>query len=148
MKPCQFSNRQVTAVMSYFYAKAKQKGSEADESDFRYPGPKPRSKETAVLMLADAVEAAARSLTQPTPSRIRGVVTRILDARVKDGQLDESPVTFEDLAEIRERFIPILTALFHARVHYPGGATEDRSRPAADDRLGRGETPRITVDHS
>ena len=57
-----------------------------------------------------------------------------LDARVKDGQLDESPVTFEDLAEIRERFSPILTALFHARVHYPGGATEERSRPAADDR--------------
>lgn len=137
-----------TTLMSYFYAKAKQRDPEVDEREFRYPGPRPRAKETAVLMLADAVEAAARSLTDPTPSRIRGVVTRILDARVKDGQLDESPVTFEDLAEIRERFIPILTALFHARVHYPGGATEERPRPPADDRGGRGEVPRITVDHS
>ena len=136
-----------TTLMSFFYNKAKQKDPEADEREFRYSGPKPRSKETAVLMLADAVEAAARSLTEPTPSRIRGVVTRILDARVKDGQLDESPVTFEDLAEIRERFIPILTALFHARVHYPGGATEERPR-AADDRGGRSAASRITIDHS
>jgi putative nucleotidyltransferase with HDIG domain len=137
-----------TTLMSFFYNKAKQKDPEADEREFRYPGPKPRSKETAVLMLADAVEAAARSLTDPTPSRIRGVVTRILEARVKDGQLDESPVTFEDLAEIRERFIPILTALFHARVHYPGGATEERPRAAADERNGRGAASRRTVDHS
>jgi putative nucleotidyltransferase with HDIG domain len=136
-----------TTLMSFFYNKAKQKDPDVDEREFRYPGPKPRAKETAVLMLADAVEAAARSLTEPTPSRIRGVVTRILDARVKDGQLDESPVTFEDLAEIRERFIPILTALFHARVHYPGGATEERPR-AADERGGRGAASRITIDHS
>ena len=93
--------------MTFFFHKAKQADPGVEERDFRYPGPKPASKETAVLMLADAVEAAARSLTEPTPSRIRGVVTRILDARLEDGQLDESPITFEDLAKIRESFIPL-----------------------------------------
>jgi len=150
-----------TTLMTFFYHKAHQADPNVEERDFRYPGPKPRSKETAVLMLADAVEAAARSLTEPTPSRIRGVVTRILDARVEDGQLDESPITFEDLAKIRESFIPILTALFHARVHYPGAPVsedkrrlpdEDRGRArrgrAADERRVHGEKSRLKIDHS
>ena len=137
-----------TTLMSFFYHKARQSDPTAEERDFRYPGPKPRTKETAVLMLADAVEAAARSLTEPTPSRIRGVVTRILDARVEDGQLDESPITFEDLARVRESFIPILTALFHARVHYPGAAAEDRRRLAGDERRVYGEKTRLKIDHS
>jgi putative nucleotidyltransferase with HDIG domain len=137
-----------TTLMSFFYQKALTQDRETEERDFRYPGPKPRSKETVVLMLADAVEAAARSLTEPTPSRIRGVVTRILDARVKDGQLDESPITFEDLAKIREGFIPILTALFHARVHYPGSpANEERRRPA-DLGVVHPEKSRLKIDHS
>jgi putative nucleotidyltransferase with HDIG domain len=136
-----------TTLMSFFYHKAREADPGAEERDFRYPGPKPRSKETAVLMLADAVEAAARSLTEPTPSRIRGVVTRILDARVKDGQLDESPLTFEDLARTRESFIPILTALFHARVDYPGApATERAGR--TDGRRVHGEKSRLKIDHS
>jgi putative nucleotidyltransferase with HDIG domain len=136
-----------TTLMSFFYHKAREADPNAEERDFRYPGPKPRSKETAVLMLADAVEAAARSLSEPTPSRIRGVVTRILDARVKDGQLDESPLTFEDLAKVRESFIPILTALFHARVDYPGAlATERPGRP--DQRRVHGEKSRLKIDHS
>ncbi len=136
-----------TTLMSFFYHKAREADPNVEERDFRYPGPKPRSKEIAVLMLADAVEAAARSLTEPTPSRIRGVVTRILDARVKDGQLDESPITFEDLAKTRESFIPILTALFHARVDYPGApATERPSRP--DGRRVHGEKSRLKIDHS
>jgi membrane-associated HD superfamily phosphohydrolase len=96
-------------------------------------------------MLADAVEAAARSLTEPTPSRIRGVVTRILDARVKDGQLDESPITFEDLAKIRESFIPILTALFHARVHYPGSPANRRPQDVS---VVHPEKSRLKIDHS
>lgn len=159
-----------TTLMTFFYHKAHQADPDVEERDFRYPGPKPRSKETAVLMLADAVEAAARSLTEPTPSRIRGVVTRILDARVEDGQLDECPITFEDLAKIRESFIPILTALFHARVHYPSapvseerrrtteergrGAEEEQKRAAAergraaDERRVHGEKSRLKIDHS
>ncbi len=136
-----------TTLMSFFYHKAREADSSAEERDFRYPGPKPRSKETAVLMLADAVEAAARSLTEPTPSRIRGVVTRILDARVKDGQLDESPLTFEGLAKVRESFIPILTALFHARVDYPGAPASERPS-RTDQRRIHGEKSRLKIDHS
>ncbi len=136
-----------TTLMSFFYHKAREADPSVEERDFRYPGPKPRSKETAVLMLADAVEAAARSLSEPTPSRIRGVVTRILDARVKDGQLDESPITFEDLAKTRESFIPILTALFHARVDYPGAPASER--PArTDGRRVHGEKSRLKIDNS
>ncbi len=82
-------------------------------------------------------------------------MTRILDARVEDGQLDESPIPFEDLAKIRESFIPILTALFHARVHYPGAPlseeqrkrSEDRGR-AQDERRAHGESSRLKIDHS
>jgi hypothetical protein len=75
------------------------------------------------------------------------VVSRILDARVKDGQLDESPITFEELAKVRDSFIPILTALFHARVHYPGSPANEPRR-APDERRARGEQARGTVDHS
>jgi putative nucleotidyltransferase with HDIG domain len=137
-----------TTLMSYFYSRAQQADPETREEEFRYPGPKPRSKETAVLMLADAVEAAARSLSDPTPSRIRGVVTRILEARVKDGQLDECPVTFEDLAKVREAFLPILMALFHARVHYPGVLDEETRRAPADERRTPRESARLRIDHS
>jgi len=136
-----------TTLMTFFYHKAQNADPAVEERDFRYPGPKPRSKETAVLMLADAVEAAARSLTEPTPSRIRGVVTRILDARVEDGQLDESPITFEDLAKVRESFIPILTALFHARVDYPGAPASERPR-RPDPRRVLGDKGRLKIDHS
>lgn len=136
-----------TTLMTFFYHKAQSADPAVEERDFRYPGPKPRSKETAVLMLADAVEAAARSLTEPTPSRIRGVVTRILDARVEDGQLDESPITFEDLAKVRESFIPILTALFHARVDYPGTPASERGR-RPDTRRVLGDKSRLKIDHS
>jgi putative nucleotidyltransferase with HDIG domain len=136
-----------TTLMSYFFSRAQQADPETRHEEFRYPGPKPRSKETAVLMLADAVEAAARSLSDPTPSRIRGVVSRILEARVKDGQLDECPITFEDLAKVREAFLPILMALFHARVHYPGVLAEEERRPA-DERRPTRESGRFKIDHS
>ncbi len=88
--------------------------------DFRYPGPKPRSRETAVLMLADAAEAATRSLARPTPSRIREMVKQIIDKRMLAGELDNSGLTLRDLAIIRESFIPLLTGIHHARIAYPG----------------------------
>ena len=136
-----------TTLMSYFFSRAQQLDPETRQEEFRYPGPKPRSKETGVLMLADAVEAAARSLSDPTPSRIRGVVSRILEARLKDGQLDECPITFEDLAKVREAFLPILMALFHARVHYPGVLADEEPRSADKHRPAR-EGSRLKIDHS
>ncbi len=111
-----------TMVMEYFYRKAlEDEGNETVKvDDFRYPGPKPRSRETAVLMLADAAEAATRSLARPTPSRIREMVKQIIDKRMLSGELDQSGLTLRDVARIREAFIPLLTGIHHARIAYPG----------------------------
>ncbi len=111
-----------TMVMEYFYHKAlEDDGNETVKvDDFRYPGPKPRSKETAILMLADAAEAATRSLAKPTPSRIREITKHIIDKRMLSGELDSSGLTLSDLAGIRESFIPLLTGIHHSRIVYPG----------------------------
>ncbi len=108
-----------TMVMAYFYAKALEADPQARREEFCYPGPRPRSKETAILMLADGVEGASRALSEPTPSRIRGLVMRQMEERVQQGQLDECGLTLQELARIREAFIPVLTATFHVRVKYP-----------------------------
>jgi putative nucleotidyltransferase with HDIG domain len=108
-----------TMVMGFFYHKALETDATVRREDYSYPGPKPRSKETAILMLADGVEGASRALAEPTPSRIRGLVQRIIEERVRDGQLDEANITIQELARIREAFIPVLTAIFHVRAPYP-----------------------------
>src|SRR5437879_7072244 len=120
-----------TMVMAFFYHKALEQDPAARREDYSYPGPKPRSRETAILMLADGVEGASRALAEPTPSRIRGLVTRIIDERVQQGQLDECGLKLQDMARIREAFIPVLTAIFHVRVPYPE-APGVRSRGRAD----------------
>jgi len=116
-----------TMVMEYFYHKAISDEGNAPVmvDDFRYPGPKPQSRETAILMLADAVEAATRSLPKPTPSRIREITKQIIDKRMLSGELDQSGVTLSDLAKIRESFIPLLTGIHHARIQYPGQGKRD-----------------------
>ncbi|HVP15338.1 MAG TPA: HDIG domain-containing protein, partial [Terriglobales bacterium] len=108
-----------TMVMAFFYDKALQLDPAARREDYSYPGPKPRSKETAILMLADGVVGASRALDQPTPSRIKGLVTRIMEERVQDGQLDDCGLTLQELAKVREAFVPVLTATFHRRTKYP-----------------------------
>lgn len=112
-----------TSLISYFYQKAKEKENpemdSIDEKDFRYPGPKPQTKEAGIVMLADAVEAASRTLTEPTPSRIKGLVQRIVNNIFLDGQLEECELTLKDLQKIEESFIRILTAIFHQRIDYP-----------------------------
>jgi len=108
-----------TMVMAFFFHKALEVDPTTRREDFSYPGPRPRSRETAILMLADGVEGASRALEEPTPSRIRGLVTRIISERVADGQLDDCGLTMQDLARIREAFIPVLTAIFHVRAPYP-----------------------------
>jgi len=133
-----------TGLMSFFYHKALESDPDIDEQDYRYPGPKPRSKETAILMLADGVEATSRSLAEPTPSRIRSVVKRIIDGRVNEGQLDECNLTMEELAKVRESFVRVLTGIFHGRVQYPQAATlgEAAARPAAGKGRNGGNIPR------
>jgi len=118
-----------TMVMAFFYHKALEHDPTARREDYCYPGPRPRSAETAILMLADGVEGASRALAEPTPSRIRGLVTRIIEERVQQGQLDDCGLTLQDLARIREAFIPVLTATFHVRAPYPADPTK---RPRAD----------------
>ena len=103
--------------MAFFYVKAQELDPNVRREDYCYPGPKPRSRETAILMLADGVEGASRALAEPTPSRIRGLVTRIIDERVQEGQLDQCGLTLQELARIRESFIPVLTAIFTCARH-------------------------------
>lgn len=112
-----------TRTLHYFLrkAQAQAKPNETiDEADFRYPGPKPQFKEAAIMMLADSCEAAARSLARPDPENIRAIVVKIIDAIISDGQLDECDVTLQELTTIREAMISALTAIYHARIDYPG----------------------------
>src|SRR4029077_15233217 len=126
-----------TMVMAFFYHKALEQDPTTRREDFSYPGPKPRSKETAILMLADRVEGASRALAEPTPSRIRGLVTRIVEERVQEGQLEQCALTLSDLARVRDAFIPVLTAIFHVRAPYP---EDPRRRARADADLRREST--------
>ncbi len=113
-----------TTVMAFFYQKARDADANANRDDFRYPGPRPRSKEAALLMCADAVEAAVRSLKDPTPAHIRTMVTRLVDQRAHDGQLDESGITLADLAVIKEKLVSVMTTVYHKRVAYPAQEPE------------------------
>jgi putative nucleotidyltransferase with HDIG domain len=112
-----------TRTLHFFLRKAQslaKPGDVVDEKDFRYPGPKPQFKEAAIMMLADSCEAAARSLARPDPENIRAIVVKIVDAIVTDGQLDECDLTLQELTTIREAIIGALTAIYHARIDYPG----------------------------
>jgi putative nucleotidyltransferase with HDIG domain len=112
-----------TRTLHFFLRKAQSQakpGETIDEKDFRYPGPKPQFKEAAIMMLADSCEAAARSLARPDPENIRSIVVKIVDAIITDGQLDECDLTLKELTTIREAVISALTAIYHARIDYPG----------------------------
>lgn len=109
-----------TALVTYFYQKAlKEMETPPSEQDYRYPGPKPQTKLAALVMLADAVEAASRTLDDPTPARISGLVDKIIKNIFLDGQLDECEITLKDLSEIKRKFEFILTGIFHRRISYP-----------------------------
>lgn len=112
-----------TRTLHYFLKKAQAEAppdQEFVENDFRYPGPKPQFKEAAIMMIADSCEAAARSLSEPTPENIRFIVTKIIDAILSDDQLDECDLTLRELTQIREAMIRSLVAIYHSRVDYPG----------------------------
>ncbi|RIK79017.1 hypothetical protein DCC62_06400 [candidate division KSB1 bacterium] len=112
-----------TNLIAYFYRKAQETNDEAEihEVSFRYPGPKPQTKETGIVMLADGVEATTRSLRDPSVSRIRSIVSQIIAQRFTSGELDECPLTLRDLNQIKESFERTLTGIFHGRLQYPGG---------------------------
>jgi putative nucleotidyltransferase with HDIG domain len=112
-----------TRTLHFFLRKAQAQaapGEVVDEAEFRYPGPKPQFKESAIMMIADSCEAAARSLSHPNPENIRAIVSKIVDAIISDGQLDECTLSLKELTTIREAIITSLTAIYHARIDYPG----------------------------
>ncbi|HZI94990.1 MAG TPA: HDIG domain-containing protein, partial [Patescibacteria group bacterium] len=123
-----------TRLITYFYSKAKRNEDpeipEIHESDYRYPGPKPQTKEAAIFMMADSVEAAARTVEDPTPAKFEEVITKVSNAIMLDHQLDECDLTFSDLGKIRASFLRTLAAVHHHRIDYPGFQF-DRSRPRA-----------------
>jgi membrane-associated HD superfamily phosphohydrolase len=120
-----------TTRMEFFYAKAlrlaedspdETKLDEIKESDYRYPGPKPQTKETGILMLADAVEASARTLDDPSPQKLEALIDEIIRKRFAEGELDECPLTLTDLTKIKTAFLGVLVGIYHSRIRYPEDA--------------------------
>jgi putative nucleotidyltransferase with HDIG domain len=150
-----------TSLIAYFYNKAielrskikqHRKGIElppVNIEDYRYPGPKPQTKEAGLVMLADMAEAACRSLPNPTPARIQGMVSKIINQAFTDGQLDDCELTLKDLHQIAKHFYQILAAIHHKRIEYPQqqsneakkGATADERSDASKRSNGTGDRP-------
>lgn len=121
-----------TSLISYFYHRAKKMEDpdipEVDEDDYRYPGPKPQTRETAISLLADGIEAASRAMHNPTPARLKGLVQKMINKAFTDGQLDECDLTLRDLNEIAKAMTRILTGIFHQRPEYPERDEERRQQ--------------------
>jgi hypothetical protein len=133
-----------TSFISFFYNKAleareKSQSSKAsllppiDANDYRYPGPKPQTKEAGLVMLADVVEAACRALTEPTPARIQGLVNKLINGIFSDGQLDECELTLKDIHQIAKHFNQILATIHHKRIEYPVQAANGKAKADAAD---------------
>lgn len=129
-----------TTVVRYFHHLAAEKqptiasgrhDREVPESEFRYPGPKPHTRETAVLMLCDGVEGAVRALKEPTPGRIESVVHQLVMDRLNDGQFDECDITLNEIRMVEESLVKTLASLYHGRVAYPGGRKAEEPRAEA-----------------
>ena len=111
-----------TTLIHYFYHKAKEQEEDSSpvrEADYRYPGRKPQTREAALVMIADSIEAASRSLPDPAPARLRGLISRIINIKFSDGQLDECDLTLRHLHVIAKAFARVLDSIYHQRVEYP-----------------------------
>jgi putative nucleotidyltransferase with HDIG domain len=110
-----------TTVSTFFYEKAKTLYGEdkVKVDDYKYPGPKPNSRETAIVMLADGCESAVRSITEPDASKVENMINNIFNSRLKEGQLDDAPITFSDISKMKEAFLSILISQHHRRIKYP-----------------------------
>ena len=144
-----------TTLIKYFYHQAKSKAEEegreeaVQEDFFRYPGPKPQSRETAIVMLADTAEAASRTLESPSATRLRSFIHEMIMQKMLDGQLDECDLTFRELEIVEETFLRVLISRFHNRIRYPGQEAEPtRAVPAADDTAEQKAVPLSTKKES
>jgi hypothetical protein len=121
-----------TTLMHYFYRRAlegAQDNTPVKEDEYRYPGPKPQNKETAIVLLADSVEAATRALEEPSPQNVAETVRKIINNKFIDGQLDECNLTLKEIEIIANTFIRILSAMYHTRVRYPDVKNGSPSTP-------------------
>ena len=113
-----------TGLMKFFYYKARETAGDPDsitlEHEFRYPGPKPQSKEAAIIMIADSVEAAARTVKNPTPGKLRNMIDTIIGRIRDDGQFDECDITIGELSVVADAFVRVVTGIHHHRIAYPG----------------------------
>ncbi len=125
-----------TDLVRYFYKRATENlQGEREiliEEDFRYEGPKPQSKEAALVMLADSVEAAVKALSKPSPTKVEGLIQKIIRERLEDGQFDECNLTLKDLNSIKNSFIKILGGMFHSRIEYPENVLKEMERKKND----------------
>lgn len=120
-----------TGLMYYFYQRALEASEDQDsvkEESFRYPGPKPQTKETAIVLLADSTEAATRAVEDPTPKKIEETVRKIINNKFIDGQLDECDLTLKEIELIARAFTRALSAMYHSRVKYPDKKNGNDSR--------------------
>jgi putative nucleotidyltransferase with HDIG domain len=108
-----------TGLLYFFYQQAKAVDPNVDPAQFRYPGPKPNTREAGIVQLADKVEAACRSIKEPTPDRIRKMIQRIISSTLSDGQLEDCPLTLQDLYKIAAKFEEVILAIHHQRIEYP-----------------------------
>ena len=109
-----------TQRIGFFYEKAREESEDGvDAQRFSYPGPKPRSKETAIAMLADSCESAARAMQDPSPERVRDLIDTIVESKISDGQLDEAPLTLREIALVKDQFVSVLSGAVHRRIEYP-----------------------------
>lgn len=108
-----------TSLVQYFYHLAKEEDPEVKEADFRYPGPKPQTKENGVISICDSVEAAVRSLKEPSPEKIETIVQSIINQKLMDGQLDDTPLTLKEIHHVRDIVCESLKGIFHSRIEYP-----------------------------
>jgi putative nucleotidyltransferase with HDIG domain len=126
-----------TTLIDFFYRKAlalaersddETKRDEINEQDYRYPGPKPQTKETGILMLADSIEAAARALEDPSPQKLEAMIDELVKKRFEEGELDECPLTLKDLTKIKKAFLNVLVGVYHSRVKYPEEVKEEERK--------------------
>lgn len=108
-----------TTLLKFFYHKVKQSGAEVNEEDYRYPGPKAQTKESAIVGIADSVEAAVRSMSQPTPEQIEVLVRKIISDRLQDNQFNECDLTLKELDKVADTLCETLKGIFHSRIEYP-----------------------------
>ena len=123
-----------TTLMKFFYVKAKERNPQTKESDYRYPGPKPQTKEAAVVSIADSCEAAVRAMDHPSNEKIQKFVHQLIESRILDGQLNESGVTLNELAIIEKSIVNGLCSTFHSRIKYPKMESEAKSMKEEQER--------------